>query len=178
MPSRQATLHACLNSAHSFLATLFSIPVMDYYKPTYITWMQQIHVFVVLSKLSSFESDDWDLAHVRDMVDLSVVTDRFVARLEELGRGRSTVNEKNLLSNAILKLKEYGKRFERRREALMRGKTAAEQSLAERAPDVEGGGFLEDAVWFSELDDSFWQEILGDWNSLDVLETAQLTAAA
>src|SRR5438270_11689345 len=84
LSTRQATLHACLTSTHAFFSFMFSIPTVDYYRLTYISWSQMRHALVVLYKLSSFESPDWNPSHVREILDLSIIIQNIVSRFESI----------------------------------------------------------------------------------------------
>ena len=122
----------------------------------------------MLSKLSSFESDDWDLAHVRGVVDLSLVLDGIIAKFEHLDTERHKTakpgREDDMMTKSIPIFKQYRERFERKREALMGGNAAPEQIIDEQLPPQIDGGFGEEVV-FGQLDDAFWQEIMEEWGS-------------
>ncbi len=165
LTSRGATLHACLSSTHSFLAVLFSIPTFEYYKITYVTWIQLSHLLGVLAKLSSFESNDWDPSHVQGVLDLSLVLDGLIARFESLIAARSADGVKkegsDLLSRVVPRFREYKEAFEKRRGQLIYGHTPTSQELIELSADFDMGDWRE--VKFDEPDEAFWQEIMGDW---------------
>ena len=164
LASRQATLHACLSSTHAFLAVLFSVPIIEYYKFTYVSWIQLSHTLGVLSKLSSFESSDWDPSHVQGVLDLSVVLDGLIDRFESLRTVRSVngvQKEDDTLSRIIPRFREFKEAFERRRGQLIYGHTPTSQELVELSADFDMGDWKE--VTFDEPDEAFWQEIMGDW---------------
>ena len=69
--TRQATLHACLISTHAFFSFLSSIPLVDWFKITYVSWSQMRYILAVFYKSSNFESPDWSPSHVLDILDLS-----------------------------------------------------------------------------------------------------------
>ncbi|MCJ1389948.1 hypothetical protein MMC18_002806 [Xylographa bjoerkii] len=167
LPSRQATLHACLTSVQGFLYSLFSIPTFEYYKFTYISWLQFYRTIIVLSKLSSFESDDWDPSHVRGVVDLSLILDGIIARFEELEamlETRGELDNKNdMFARVIPRLRQYKDGFERKSVALMEGNPLTSQKAVEQPPQLDAGDASD--VMLYQLDEAFWDEIVGDWGA-------------
>jgi hypothetical protein len=158
LPSRHATLHACLTSTQSFLSFMFYVPLVDYYKFTYVSWAQMMHILVVLYKLSNFESPDWDLTHVRGVADLSQVLDNLIARFQQL---MAWMKGDELLSIAVPRLQQYREAFEKKRASLI-GSPATSSSAtvlqSEPLPHME----LDDLM-FGQLTEGFWQEITADW---------------
>ncbi|MCJ1437433.1 hypothetical protein MMC27_006820 [Xylographa pallens] len=163
-PSRQATLHACLTSVHGFLYSLFSVPTFEYPKLTYISWLQLYRTIIVLSKLSSFESDDWDPTHVRGVVDLSLILDGIIARFEELQETRGQLaNDDALIRRVIPRLRQYKESFEQKSVALMGQNSIASPRAAERPAQLDAEG--EPDMMLYQLDEAFWEEIIGDWGA-------------
>jgi hypothetical protein len=161
LSTRQATLHACLTSTHAFCSFLFSIPLVDWYKITYVSWSQMRHVLIVLYKLSNFESPDWDLSHVRRILDLSVVLENIVSQLEKVQIMASRSGDgqgDGLLFRFIPALRQYKEAFEQKR-AIVLGENRTPS--AGPTPPIP----LENLM-FGQLDDAFWQEIVNDWNLL------------
>lgn len=202
LPSRSATLHTCLISTHAFLSSLFSVPTLEYYRFSYVSWMQLLHVLGVLSKLSRFESDDWDLSHVRGVLDLGLVLEGLIGKFRELegvtsnsngggggggGLGGDDGPKNGLFERVIPRFELYKREFEEKREAL------AARWRDSGAGDGGGGGgpgrggeggaalagmemgmeegfeqvqfdpeMLADVV-FSQPDEAFWTELMGDW---------------
>ncbi|MCJ1382984.1 hypothetical protein MMC17_006097 [Xylographa soralifera] len=167
-PSRQATLQACLASVHGFLYSLFSVPTFEYSKFTYISWLQLYRAILVLSKLSSFESDGWDPSHVRGVVDLSLILDGIIGRFEELQAVLETrgqpVNDDALIPRVIPKLRQYKEGFERKSVALMGNDPMASQKAAEQPAQNDAEDMSD--VMFYQLDEAFWEEISGDWGAM------------
>jgi hypothetical protein len=160
LQSRQATLHACLTSTHAFFSFLFSIPLTDYYKLTYISWSQMRHILIVLYKLSSFESHDWDPSHVRGVLDLSIILDNIVSQFEQIQAWANRNGDDNydeFLYRVIPKMREYKEAFERKRAVIL-GKP-----IPISLPNIEPQIPLDDLT-FGQLDEAFWQEIVADWN--------------
>lgn len=158
LPSRHATLRACLTSTQAFLSFLFCIPLVDYYKFTYVSWAQLFHILVVLFKLSSFDGPDWDLTHVRGVVDLSQILDNVISRFQEI---QTSTNADGLLVTIIPRLMQYKEAFEKKRATLMGGPAIMSQSELETPLHMN----LDDLM-FGELDEGFWQEIMADWGPM------------
>lgn len=158
LPSRHATLRACLTSTQAFLSFLFCVPIVDYYKFTYVSWAQLFHVLVVLFKLSSFESPDWDLTHVRGVMGLSQILDNVISRFQEI---QTSTNADGLLVTVIPKLMKYKEAFEKKRETLMSGLAIPSQLELETPLHMS----LDDLM-FGRLDEGFWQEIVADWDPM------------
>jgi hypothetical protein len=161
LSSRQATLHACLASTQSFLFCVFSVPTLEYYKVTYLTWIQLLHALDVLCNLSSYQSLDWDPTHVRGVIDVSLVIDGVIRKFEELQRLRQLPEKgpkKNtLLDTIISRLRQDKLGFEERSAMLVDMHELQSRDISD-APQQ-----MEVQEMFSELDDSFWQEIITDW---------------
>lgn len=95
-----------------------------------------IYSLGILSKLSLFESDDWDLSHVGRMADLSIVLEGMLGRLQEVvdlrrrfagsqvsapsSASSSGENEPGILGKVIPQLRQHKETFERRREEIRR----------------------------------------------------------
>jgi len=158
LPSRHAILRACLTSTQAFLSFLFCVPIADYYKFTYVSWAQLFHILVVLFKLSSFESPDWDLTHVRGVMDLSQILDKIISRFQEI---QTSTNADGLLVTVIPKLMQYREAFEKKRATLMSGHAITPQSELEIPLHMS----LDDLM-FGQLDDGFWQEIMANWDPM------------
>ena len=164
LSTRQATLHACLTSTHAFFSFLFSIPLVDWYKITYISWCQVRYILTVLFKLSNFESPDWDLTHVREILDLSLIIENVISQLETVqiwasrnGNGQGD----GFLFRLLPRLREYKDAFERKR-ALILGDGST--------PSYGPTPIPMNDLMFGQLDDAFWQEIVNDWNLLPPLQ--------
>ena len=168
VPSRQATLYACLTSAHGFLYSLFSVPSFEYSKFTYISWLQLYRTIIVLSKLSSFESDDWDPRHVRGVLDLSHILDGIIVRFEEVKATLETrgqqVNDDSVITRIIPRFRQYKECFERKSVALMSENPMTSRTAAERPAQTDAED-LSDLMLY-QLDEAFWEEIIGDWGAM------------
>lgn len=199
LPSRVATLHACLTSIISFFSALFSVPTLDYYKCIYPIWIQMMYSLGVLSKLSLFESNDWDLSHVGRMFDLSIVLEGMIGRLGEVMIMRrqmagaqnvefsSEENDDGLVGKVIPQFRKHQETFEKRRQEIRRRAAPAtpfqtatipnisEQQTRMTAPAttemmfdkyIPDNHFDISQVYFSQLDDAFWQDFMGNSASM------------
>lgn len=169
---------------------------MHYYKVPYVSWVQMNYALTVLSKLSLFESNDWDLSHVSGIMDLSVVMDGMLLRFEQILEtrrkvtGRSDGGEPNkedgLFGKLIPRFREHKSNFERRRAEIMQKASqrivvVPQTTFAEahepqmqtitaplvtdmtHDPLMQFDLFDIPPVNFSQLDDAFWQEFMGDY---------------
>lgn len=160
LSTRQATLHACLTSTHAFFSFLFSVPVIDWYKFTYISWAQTRHNIILLQRLSSFESPDWDLSHVREILDLSLIIQNVINQVEKIQSWSTEDGDGQgggFISRLLPKMREYKEAFENRRASIL-GEEVTPSGLP---PPL-----TMDDLTFGQLDDMFWQEIVAEWNWL------------
>jgi hypothetical protein len=142
---------------------LFSIPLVDWYKVTYVSWSQMRLILVVLYKLSNFESPDWNPSHVREILDLSIVIENIVSQLEKVQLWASRTGDgqgDGFLFILIPRLREYKETFERKRAIIL-----GEQKI----PNVTTPIAMDDLM-FGQLDDAFWQEIVAGWDLLQPVQ--------
>lgn len=166
IPSRGATLQACLTSTQSFLQLLLSVPWENYWQFTYPTWLQNSYTLNLLDRLSHLESPDWDAMHARSIVDLSAVLRGLLARFEEmqayLRRKTQPDAGPGLLDKVIPTYRRHLEEFQRKRALLM------PTDVGPPLPAI-GMPFQSDVdnmadVMFTDLDEAFWQEMTVDWN--------------
>ncbi|TAQ89435.1 hypothetical protein B7494_g2208 [Chlorociboria aeruginascens] len=161
LPSRSATLHACLTATQATLSSLFSVPVYEYHKLSYGSWLQIFHTLGTLSNLSSFESDDWDPSHARRVVDLSLVLDNIIIRFGELNAAKGG-KENTIYTKVVERLTEYKESFGRKRIELLSGITQAPLNNSDTHIDLTGSG----GASINELDDAFFEEIMANWDTI------------
>ena len=122
----------------------------------------------MLAKLSSFESDDWDPTNVRSVVDLSLILDGIIGRFEEmeamLKQKGDARHDTGVFMRVIPRFRQYKESFERKSVALMDGHPQAAGQTAEQASQFNAGDVPE--AMFYQLDEAFWEEIIGDWNAV------------
>lgn len=159
-------LYACLSATKSFFDNyLTSSSSGNIDSVSLVAAGQMVHAIAVLSKLSLFEADDWDLNYVRTTVDLSAILDNLLKR-----------TRKNL--GGYTQLEQDGGRFEAARKVEMLKiwydtKLAAEAQRVEPGCTLSGGteagagaGDSLSGNHFDLFGDEFWQGIPGDWDFL------------
>lgn len=160
--TRQAALYTCLTSIQAFLSLLGSIRTEESFKFTYCYWTQLTHILIVLGKVSCFECEEWDLRHVREVLDLSVVLEGFIARFEIT---LATRGDSELYRRIIPKFKQYKDVFERKRASVLR----EDEFMTPQWPQMQGQQHSQPEVGhysnMMQLDEAFWQELMGDWGS-------------
>ncbi|KAL3425507.1 tRNA processing endoribonuclease [Phlyctema vagabunda] len=158
VPTRHLALHTCLTSIQSFLSLLGSVRTEESFKFTYCYWTQLTHILIVLGKISCFECEDWDLRHVRDVLDLSIVLDGFIARFEITVATRGS---SELYQRITPRFRQYKELFEKKRASVMKDDEIWQdrmQHMNSDQQDVALGDMM-------QLDEAFWQEIMGDWGN-------------
>jgi hypothetical protein len=96
---RLQTLYSCLNAVKEFIDIYFTIPVELYFHLAVGAWGQITHVLIVLSRLCLLDFPNWDLNHVKEVLDFSevlgIVGQRWAATgelLDESQRQAALVN--------------------------------------------------------------------------------------
>jgi hypothetical protein len=80
------------------------------------------HILVVLFKLSSFDSPDWDPSHVREILDLSIIIQNIISQFEKIQWWSSRNGDgqgDGFLFRLIPKLREYKEAFELKRAFIL-----------------------------------------------------------
>jgi hypothetical protein len=103
------TLYACFQATRSWFESYLSIPFADYCTLSLLHFGQLFHAIGALYKLSVFDVPEWDIATVRETLDLSSLLDQVVLRLEaaESLYAGSTVVQNSPWSFCISKLRYY-----------------------------------------------------------------------
>jgi hypothetical protein len=81
--ARLSLLHACLNSTKLLFDTFQVFPPSQVFDLPYTIWTLLEHAIVVLSRLSSFQTEGWDHGYVRSIFDFAGCMDRLTQRLDE-----------------------------------------------------------------------------------------------
>jgi hypothetical protein len=123
-----------------------------------------INALAVLSKLSLLEDADWDLSHARQVLDFAQVINQVLVLIKELEaqmvqpRDPIRIDTPARTASQMTQLKErYLSRL-----AMLEG-TAASQSGVQGQSAQVNETRLEGEL-FEGLDESFWQDIIADWN--------------
>jgi hypothetical protein len=161
------TLHKCLASTKLFLETYISIPAAVYWTLPISFFAQVAHVVSILSKLTLFDGDGWDVNYVRSHLDLSIVLQQILERFVEAGKGFDvdpvTLEHMDTFSRVARKI--------RRVRTWYSAKYANESREENTQLQDENGQFREGEMMAdvqSEcfLDDAFWREMMSDWDAL------------
>lgn len=78
-------LYSCFQATRSWFEAYLSIPVAEYCTLSLINFGQFFHAIGALYKLSVFDIPEWDIAVVRETLDLSNLLGQFALRLDEAG---------------------------------------------------------------------------------------------
>ncbi|MCJ1404850.1 hypothetical protein MMC11_008076 [Xylographa trunciseda] len=161
---RAEILNACLSSIILFFESYFRIPSALYFRLSFAPWLHMGYAITTACRLLLFDVNGWNLLYARKLLDLSDILRQICERFEEAGN-INLVNRKATHNgdNAFL---QYAKRL-RWVEAWYGAKSRADidpgilkpQDIS--FPAVEGDLNLMD---FMSVDDTFWQEFMGDWD--------------
>lgn len=180
---RLKLLHNCLTSTKAYLDTYLLLTIDGLFTFTFIEWAQLSYALIILSTLSLLKDPAWDLDHVRRVVDLSQVLEQAVKRLAyaisldgvERGGDTDTIHG---VSRLMERMRTW---FEIKRGG---GGGAGEVSpmqcvhavgdgieVSETCRDAVGGaGDVVDSTEApapaAAVDESFLEQILGDWSEL------------
>lgn len=163
---RLELLYSCLLSAKAFFEALFSVPPATFITATYIPTPHLLHALAVLLKLSLLDDADWDLGHVRKTLDFAQVIDRVLVMIKEIEaelpqpRDSSRIDRLARIASQMEQLKErYFSRL-----AMLEGRGGASRSGAVDA-STQAQNLAFDGEPFEGLDESFWQDVIVDWNA-------------
>jgi hypothetical protein len=163
---RLELLYSCLLSAKAFFEALFSVPPATFITATYIPTPHLLHALAVLSKLSLLDDADWDLGHVRKTLDFAQVIDRVLVMIKDIEaelpqpRDPSRIDRLTRIASQMEQLKErYFSRL-----ATLEGRGGASRPGAVDA-STQARNLALDGELFEGLDESFWQDVIVDWNS-------------
>ena len=157
-------MYACLLSAQSVLDGYLALPIASYYGLSTINFAHIGHAIYTLFRLSFDEETGWDLAHVRETVDLPIYFDRFSSRFEQVGSAIDKVQRSGSktcfptkLVKQMIKIKGiYQAKLAGNSEQLgVQGQALYSESTVGDA--FTGPGFE------CYLDDAYWESIMGDF---------------
>jgi hypothetical protein len=145
-------LYACFQATRSWFESYLSIPSADYCTLSIIHFGQLFHAIGALYKLSVFDVPEWDIAKVRETLDLSSLLDQISIRLEaaeNLCVG-SAVMQNSPWAFCISKLRHC--------KAWWNMTVASEMDIsADGGNWPEGNGELLPMMNFDSLDEYLWQ---------------------
>jgi hypothetical protein len=154
-------LYACLLSAKNFLNLVLEQPLSIFFGLSILSLSQMGHAISTLAKLAFVEEDGWNLANVRETINLRSYFNQFVASFEKAGtiidKAQSTPCKVSFPTGCSM--------------ALRRVLAACEAKIAAESEPVgfqgqAGYSALDEtlslAVAFENIDDAYWEAIIGD----------------
>src|SRR5580700_7033839 len=81
---RLESLYSCLQAAKSWFDIFLAFPPARYIGLSTLTFTQLAHCVVVICRLSTFDTPDWDRSLVRETVNLSAVLDQLGENLAQV----------------------------------------------------------------------------------------------
>jgi len=148
------------------LETLFAIGGWETFKFTYPSWVPVSHAIFTLAKLSLFIHEDWDLKYVRETIDLSEALGTLISSFQRL------CTTSFLKQRVVMMFSSFKETFERKRSDLL-GEPRSEEyrrgGSIENRMSTEPGSYGSMDMGMDELgqlDDGFWNEMMGDWPNL------------
>lgn len=158
---RTELLYACYKAASALFDIFFSIPVENYFILTLVNWGQLFQGLAAIAKLCMFESEaeDFDLAHMRNLADLTGLAAKISERLERAMQFLNSDGDNNMWASSVRNLKRIKPWYDARlvEESVSRGQTlqSSNGTLAE-ANEVPFETHF-------EFDAEFWQEVDNGW---------------
>ncbi|KAE9374192.1 hypothetical protein N431DRAFT_437675 [Stipitochalara longipes BDJ] len=149
-------LYACFQATRSWFDSYLSIPIADSFTLSLIAFGQLFHSIGALYKLSVFDIPEWDIAVVRETLNLSNLLGQLALRLEEAGDlySEEVKPQNNAWKFCAAKLRNC---------KIWWDKTVAQETEAPAGVEVWPEGFNEELLPFmnfESLDDYFWQSMV------------------
>ncbi|RDW82696.1 hypothetical protein BP6252_03808 [Coleophoma cylindrospora] len=166
---RLDVLHACFRAVTRYFEFFLQIPSTSPFAISIINCAQMVRAIAILSKLSLFEADGWDLQYVRRTTDLSKILERLASRMEttahSYGYGDSiaTVGWAGGIGRTRQLKIWYDKRIAEEAKAV----SFQAPPNSDCAP-VGEMDFQDQDSWAMNADfyADFWTELPGDWDFL------------
>ena len=154
------TLHTCLRAAQAFFEIFLSQPVYVARSLSFFTYIQIAHTLVVMHKLSTFESKDWDLGYVRETVDFGRILDQLISwfnkALTAEGLEQNNPDVENIFSKTARKLSRIRAWHDQK---MASSSLTAGASSTELDVDVAMNGTSVDV-----FDEAWLEQMLGPWD--------------
>lgn len=150
-------LYACLLACQSFFNVYLTLPPSSFSKLSTLNFGQLAHALACIVELSFLEAPGWDLQHVRQTVDLSVLLGQLAGGFEEASRSidpKGQMNGTDAFSRCARKLRRVKGWYDTK----LTTEPAEGPQVLMNASQMEG---LETGGQFNFLDDPYWQEIMG-----------------
>jgi hypothetical protein len=157
---RLETLHSCLKATQVFFEIFLSLPVDLARSLSFITFKQGAFGLVMLHKLSTFESQDWDLNYVRQTVNFGKVLDQLMDWFDKVKTAdlleRRSSDENNIFSRGVRKLGRIKAWHEQKAESV-----SLDPQVSSTIVDADVALNGAPADFFNEA----WLEMLGPWDN-------------
>jgi len=154
---RLELLYACLLSAKSFVEAFFLIPLASYCSLSFVTWIQLSHTLTIICRLLLVNSEGWDIAHAREVVDFPAILQRLAEKFLEAKKITEAIQAIDPEKNTFNQYAQIMQWVKLNYESILSTKSlGSQQSLDFSADEVMMGDFL-------NPDDAFWQDFVGDW---------------
>jgi hypothetical protein len=154
-------LYACLLSAKQFLDFMLEQPQANYLGYSVINCSQIGHALSTLIKLCFVEEEGWNLANVRETINLQFYFNQFIANFERAGEAIDRLQ----LTPCKASFPTGCSRAMRRVLTACEQKIAAESGTA-RFQEQSGYVPLDEPlpnISYDHFDDTYWEAIIGDF---------------
>ncbi|KAE9370271.1 hypothetical protein N431DRAFT_559479 [Stipitochalara longipes BDJ] len=152
---RLECLYACLNAAKGWVDVFLSIPLAQYVGFSTPTYVNLIHWFVSVYRLSTFEHPEWDRGFVRENLDLSLVletTERNFLQVKEVAgldqNGSEDLDTFSIMASKTRVIKMWWE------ATTMSTLNSLSEAPSDRMDDIP----------MDFLDDNWLRDVLGPWN--------------
>jgi hypothetical protein len=148
----------CLTATCALVDICSSLELKPHVSFSSVTVAQIYLAMAALSKLSLFDSEDWDVSYVQSSMDLSTFIDRLVTMTEEFSARYDLMEDNKPWLRISLKMRQVNIRFDN----LLASKNPSSASLPITQPT---DGSLPPSFHLDHsdlLDDRFWQQLLDD----------------
>jgi hypothetical protein len=159
---RLETLHSSLQAVNAFFDNFLALPLHLARSLSFFTYVQIAPSMVLLHKLSTFESQDWNLDYVRETLNFGNIIDQLIGwfgRVQNMERvEQSSVEEtEDIFSRTLRHLSRV--------KALHDQKTASSLLGPEIITTVPDADITMIGVSMDFLNDAWLEEMLGPWES-------------
>lgn len=154
---RLELLYACLLSAKSYIQAFCQVPTTSYSSLSFVTWIQLSHTLTILCRLLLVNSEGWDVAHAREVVDFPTILQRLIEKFSEAKKITEATQVVDPEMNTFYQYAQMMQWVKSNYESRLYLKPLGSQQSADLwADEAMMGDFL-------NLDDAFWQDFVGDW---------------
>lgn len=156
-------LYACLLACQAFFDVYLKLPPRTFFSFSIVNFGQMAHALTVYFKLSVLEAPSWDLQHIRETADISLLLEQLAGRFDEASRtidSRKEMGGTDAFSRCVRRLRWVKSRYDKKINT-----ESGPEGPRELMNASQMGGF-EMGDHFDFLDDTYWQEIMGGWDAM------------